>query len=717
MKTKLILDVNKVQHAQLNSIVTGRVGDKASNTVDVYVVDGFIPYNLTGSDVYFECAKPDNTSVRDKNGITMIDAAKGHFEYTFPTQTFASVGKSKQAYFTVEKNSTVKATTQDFIIVSLPDALTNRIPSKTYISQLDELIKQLEQMQLDVLNSEAYREAHDAKEFAEQANELSNSIQKQLDTIVINGDSSVEAAQARVDIDNYVYANLKERIDADQNKIKILNEKIFSVTSYEKLKVVSGSGWDYRPSIQRALLDCEAAGGGIVHFSKLYNISSAIKVPSNITLIGRQGSGIKLLTGARGKIIINSDTINGNTNINIIGLSIEGNPIDGLEQDAGIHLVSCSNSSIMKNDIKNIKGDGITLGNITSGVIGTCSNVTVSHNIIDNAGRMGIALTDAKECKILYNSIKNMSNAPLDMGIAIDLEPNFDGQYCQDNIVEGNHIGNCKGGIYLAARENVTAVKGNKINYNFIRNITTEHGILTAYSQTEVVGNKLENIAKHGIYAGTGGVVQTNEMRIEDNRIIDASASSNAGYSCIRLENVVHSIIHDNIFRKSTGATNIAQYAFSEDSLSGYNSYKGNHARQIGIAYNVQSTSKVSHNVWNESAVNNVHEGFTALGDIKLNGTKLQIGLSSSTANIYHASSAPSSAIGVDNDIVFIIAPAVGTPVGYKKISGSWYPFGQVRYTTDISIAPTFAGQEALVSGVWYKAIGTSSAADWRKIT
>ncbi|PFQ01437.1 BppU family phage baseplate upper protein [Bacillus cereus] len=220
MKTRLILDINKTQYAQLNSLVTGRVGDKASNTVDVYVVDGFIPYNLTGSDVYFECAKPDNTSVRDKNGITMIDAAKGHFEYTFPAQTFASVGKSKQAYFTVEKNSTVKATTQDFVIVSLPDALTNRIPSQTYISQLEELIWQLEQIELDLLNSAAYREAHDAKTFAEQAKSISESVQEQLNQIVINSSIDPETKQARVDETGAVHQTLKERIDSGVIKIK-----------------------------------------------------------------------------------------------------------------------------------------------------------------------------------------------------------------------------------------------------------------------------------------------------------------------------------------------------------------------------------------------------------------------------------------------------------------------------------------------------------------
>ncbi|MES5942830.1 MULTISPECIES: BppU family phage baseplate upper protein [unclassified Bacillus cereus group] len=283
MKTKLILDVNKTQHAQLNSIVTGRVGDKASNTVDVYIVDGFIPYNLTGSDVYFECAKPDNTSVRDKNGITMIDAAKGHFEYTFPTQTFSSLGKSKQAYFTVEKNSTVKATTQDFIIVSLPDALTNRIPSKTYISQLDELIKQLEQMQLDVLNSEAYREAHDAKEFAEQANELSISIQKQLDTIVINGDSSVEAAQARERLNGNVFPVLKDRIDYDSNRVDIFSTSNGVTVELFPVQVPeSDDSGRFRRTI-------ESFNGGIGTINlnpKRYKISSQLDIPDGFCFSG-----------------------------------------------------------------------------------------------------------------------------------------------------------------------------------------------------------------------------------------------------------------------------------------------------------------------------------------------------------------------------------------------------------------------------------------------
>ncbi|WP_254489327.1 BppU family phage baseplate upper protein [Bacillus thuringiensis] len=141
MKTKLILDVNKTQHAQLNSIVTGRVGDKVSNVADVYLIDGGSPYNLTGSKVFFECVKPDNTFVRDDKGVKITDAAKGHFEYTFPVETFGSPGKAKQSFFSIEKDKTVRATTQDFVLVTLPDAQTGNIPSESYVSELEDIIK------------------------------------------------------------------------------------------------------------------------------------------------------------------------------------------------------------------------------------------------------------------------------------------------------------------------------------------------------------------------------------------------------------------------------------------------------------------------------------------------------------------------------------------------------------------------------------------------
>lgn len=551
--------------------------------------------------------------------------------------------------------------------------------------------------------------ADNAVQTANQANTKSDDTQQQLNNIVINnGQSDAEVLQARG-----TYSVLNERLQATDEQ---LADIAINPSNYDSLKVAVTEGWDYLPVIQAALNNAESKGG-TVHLTKVYEVSSTVKIPSNVTLIAKKGAGLKLLSSAAAKIITNKDTVNGNKNISIIGLTIEGNPSSGVEQNAGIHLVKCADSHVLKNEIKNVKGDGITLGNISGGVVATCENINVSFNVVDSAGRMGIALTDAKNCNVTFNKISNLSNNPLDMGMGIDLEPNFNGQYCQENTVEGNTIKNCKGGIYLASRDNVEFTRGNLLKGNFITGVTSEHGIRSAFSGTRIIDNELRTVAKHGIYLGTGNAVQTSDYIVSGNKIIDASSSSHNVYSCIHLETVVHSNIHDNQFRKSSGVSVAAKFVFSEDVNSGYNSYKGNHARQIGIPYSVQATSKVSHNTFDETQVNNVHEGFTALGDIKLNGNKLNLGAGSTVFNVYNTSGLPSGSVGVDNDIAFVISPALGTPVGYKKVNGSWYPFGQVRYATSIGSVPTFVGQEALVAGVWYKAIGTSSTTDWKAIT
>lgn len=88
--------------------------------------------------------------------------------------------------------------------------------------------------------NKAIEHADDAKKISEQADEKatqaldkSESTQEQLDQVVIEGDSSVEAAQARVNADDSkTYDTLKDRLDTEyeetQQKIENNHEEVTS---------------------------------------------------------------------------------------------------------------------------------------------------------------------------------------------------------------------------------------------------------------------------------------------------------------------------------------------------------------------------------------------------------------------------------------------------------------------------------------------------------
>lgn len=83
-----------------------------------------------------------------------------------------------------------------------------------------ELINELDSLDKGRIKiNESIKDANIAKIDSAEALGNSENTQQQLDTIVINGDSSVEAAQARVDRNNQEYATLKQRLDAEQQKV------------------------------------------------------------------------------------------------------------------------------------------------------------------------------------------------------------------------------------------------------------------------------------------------------------------------------------------------------------------------------------------------------------------------------------------------------------------------------------------------------------------
>ena len=95
MNATFELDIQKEKYEYTSLMVTGRMGDLASNTVEIYMkmVVNRIPSRTLR---FYECVKPDDTVIRDTKGVNMIDAANGHFSYTFPAEVFSVPGQIKR---------------------------------------------------------------------------------------------------------------------------------------------------------------------------------------------------------------------------------------------------------------------------------------------------------------------------------------------------------------------------------------------------------------------------------------------------------------------------------------------------------------------------------------------------------------------------------------------------------------------------------------------
>lgn len=226
MKIKLILDVNKSENAQLNYIVTGRVGDIASNIVDVYIVDGGNPYPLTNLGVFYECTKPDSTVVRDSAGVKMIDTANGRFEYTFPKETFSAPGRAKRSFFAIEKDKVIRATTQDFTVVSLRNALDGNVQSGTYISDLEKLIEQANGLIKHIRELEQQAGTIVDKELATIRNKVEamlKEIKAAADKALRDIDNGVKAIQKQVDDLKTQISSLQSQIDNVKKQIESMN--------------------------------------------------------------------------------------------------------------------------------------------------------------------------------------------------------------------------------------------------------------------------------------------------------------------------------------------------------------------------------------------------------------------------------------------------------------------------------------------------------------
>ncbi|PEY77764.1 hypothetical protein [Bacillus cereus] len=161
--------------------------------------------------------------------------------------------------------------------------------------------------------------ASTAKIKASEATEISKSVQKQLDTIVVNGDSGPEAKQARTDLKGNTHNTLKERIDSD---FKVLSKVVVDILNPPL--GIAPAPIDGKTNIAETLNDCisyvNANGIGEVHIPynpNGYTINSKVNLKSNVSLFF-YGSDIKIPSSENKKFYAFS--IRNCENVNFYGL-------------------------------------------------------------------------------------------------------------------------------------------------------------------------------------------------------------------------------------------------------------------------------------------------------------------------------------------------------------------------------------------------------------
>lgn len=262
-------------------------------------------------------------------------------------------------------------------------------------------------------------------------------------------------------------------------------------------------------------------------------------------IINQSDTGILVGTGTEEYII--SDNIINTADEGIIAngarASISGNSIRNINRE-GIGGI-WSYSTISNNSIQNI-----ALTAAASGITwGTGTDNTIANNSIEDAttsGTRGIRITSSRN-RVIDNIIDNMSS------VAIDTL----GSGQSENIIKGNHISNCLGGIDFFATDNK-----NQILNNYFKDITGNAidvfgGTSDPVEQWIISGNIFEGISADAIMldACQNFIVTENiaidsitgdALQITDNTVISDSL-------IVKNNNFTGNTINDT----STGTNNI----------------------------------------------------------------------------------------------------------------------------------------------------------------
>ena len=264
---------------------------------------------------------------------------------------------------------------------------------------------------------------------------------------------------------------------------------------------------DDAAAIQSMIDAIEAAGGGVCYLPPgTYLVGSTIELKDGVTL---QGSGIghvaiKAAPGLIGTVIRNADTTNGNRNIAILDLEVDGNKANrSAPSNANLIHITCASGHANEN---------ILIQNVYA---------HDSAEAADKSGGLGIVLTRVHGGAVLYCHIANTDRDGLTCY--------FD---CQDLRIIGNWIHDVGDDLIGLNAENLNTTGHSMTRIAVIGNVldggsSQGSGIsVRGVTNSVIRGNIIKDAFQEGIGVSNWNTSGASDLVIEGNVIVGAGVNN-----------------------------------------------------------------------------------------------------------------------------------------------------------------------------------------------
>lgn len=315
------------------------------------------------------------------------------------------------------------------------------------------------------------------------------------------------------------------------------------------MSIWSDSGTSYS-TIQDALDGLESTGGTLFIGPGTYLLTATLTIGSNINIEGfGEATVIKRdSTMTSGRLLENSDLVNGNENIKIRNLKFDGNNTEVTASDGMESVYFANSSNITVSDVSVYDSPSEAIQYHICEDSGVLNCYVEGTPLIGSSYKAGIILSGSDDNNQSKNCFISNCRTTNTAGEGIG------SYYSKGTVLSGNVLryvsgANRRGQIQIEQSEDVTCVANSvKSNYYGIVNLSSDRvtitgntiqlasndGVIVSGSSHSIVvgGNSINLTQKHGIRVqDTAGYVS-----LTGNRIVDVSQEADNTYDAIYLD-------------------------------------------------------------------------------------------------------------------------------------------------------------------------------------